>query len=494
VSNLVWHQPPREYHAQVLAEWYSWIVTAVALWSVLFSFYVVSQRRSPASTIAWILILSFLPLAGFIVYYYLGPRRFDRKKRRRAKAQLAVQESGLTPFESLSPKEVEKEEGPANFLIAMNNGALGPSARLRSAALKPYFAGVDKYADLVKDIEAAKVHINMEYYIWEPDKIGTRLRDALTERAKKGVEVRLHLDGVGSAKANKKFWRPLVEAGGQVAHFNRFALRRRSGNFRTHRKIVVIDSTIGYSGGMNITDVHSSEFLGERAWRDTHLRLEGAAVRGLQMVFVEGWYDSTREILEGEKFFVEPGEPDPDLPCVQIVSSGPDENRNAVHKLLATSIFACSKRVYLTTPYFVPDPTTCDALTAAALRGADVRVLVPHKNDLKVIGAASRSYYPLLLDMGVRIFEYGPYMVHSKTLVVDELLAVIGTANADNRSFRLNFEVVVASYEVALCKRLVEAFEEDLEHCEEVTRETLASYGRARRLGQSFARLISPLL
>ncbi len=478
----------------MLAEWYSWIVTAVAVWSLFFSFYVVSQRRSPASTIAWILVLGFLPLLGFVVYYFLGPRRFDRKKRRRAKAQEVVQKVSHAPSETSSPAEEAQETGRAHFLIAMNRGALGKSARLRSCELKPYFAGVTMYTDLLQDIEAAQVHINMEYYIWEPDQIGTRLRDALALRAKAGVEVRLHLDGVGSAKAKKRFWRPLTEAGGKIVHFNRFALRRRSGNFRTHRKIVVIDGRVGYSGGMNITDVHSSEFSGEQAWRDTHLRLAGSAVRGLQMVFTEGWFDSTQEILEGENFFPLASETNTDQPCVQIVSSGPDENRNAIHKLLASSIFACSDRVYLTTPYFVPDPTTCDALTAAALRGADVRIIVPHKNDLKVIGAASRSYYPLLLDMGVRIFEYGPAMVHSKTLVVDEFLAVVGTANADNRSFRLNFEVVVASYDGALCNELVEAFKEDLENCVEVTRETLKSYGRPRRLGQSFARLISPLL
>jgi cardiolipin synthase len=466
----------------------------MAIWSLFFSFYVVSQRRPPASTIAWILTLSFLPLLGFVVYYFLGPRRFDRKKRRRAKAQQAVLGASVKGVEVPTLHVQEQEEGPAKFLIKMNAGALGASATLRRASLTPYFRGIDKYSDLLADIEAATKHINMEYYIWEPDQIGTRLRDALTERAKAGVEVRLHLDGVGSAQAGKRFWRSLTEAGGKVVHFNRFAIRRRSGNFRTHRKIVVIDGKIGYSGGMNITDVHTSEFSGDDAWRDTHLRLEGPAVRGLQIVFNEGWFDSTREILDGKNFFPAHEDVPDEAPCLQIVSSGPDENHNAVHKLLATSIFACTDRVYLTTPYFVPDPTTCDALTAAALRGADVRIVVPKKNDLKVIGAASRSYYPLLLDMGVRIFEYGPQMVHAKTLVVDDLLAVIGTANADNRSFRLNFEVVVATYDGPLCQRLVEEFERDLEKTVEVTAETLAAYGRPRRLGQSFARLISPLL
>ena len=479
----------------MLADWYSWILYALGVWTVIFSVYLVSERRSPAATISWILALSFVPLVGFAVYFFLGPRRFDRKKRRRVQAQEAVRSADAYPDDTSSQvKGGLEDEGAAAFLIAMNTGALGVSAYPRTAKLKLYFAGIDKYADLLRDIAAAQHHINMEYYIWEPDQIGTRIRDALAKRAADGVAVRLHLDGVGSGQANKRFWRSLSAAGGKIVHFNKLAFRRRSGNFRTHRKIVVIDGRIAYCGGMNITDVHSSEFFGDASWRDTHLRLEGPAVRGLQMVFNEGWYDSTRELLEGKDYFPDASLLEAGEHSVQIVSSGPDENRNAIHKLLASSVFASAHRVYLTTPYFVPDATTFDALNAAALRGADVRILVPKKNDLKLIGAASRSYYPELLDMGVRVFEYLPTMVHSKTLVVDNLLAVVGTANADNRSFRLNFEVVVASYDSDFCDRLVGMFERDLEQAEEVTKETIAAYSRPRRLGQSFARLVSPLL
>ncbi len=474
----------------VIAEWYSLILSVLAVWAVVFSIYVVSERRSPSSTIAWVLILGFLPVVGFVVYYALGPRRFDRKKRRRALAQEAVKKA-LVP----SPDDSEQEDlGPARFLIEMNTGALGASAQLRTAGLRLFFTGVETYATLLEDVGQAQNHINMEYYIWEPDSIGTRLRDALVASAARGVAVRLHLDGVGSAKANKRFWSPLTSAGGKVVHFNRLAMRRRTGNFRTHRKIVVIDGVIGYSGGMNITDVHSEEFSGKNCWRDTHLRLEGAAARGLQMVFNDGWFDSTREILEGEAFFPAPARAMSDSRSVQIVSSGPDDTHNAIHKLIAASVFAAKERIYLTSPYFVPDPTIYDALSAAALRGTDVRVLVPKKNDLKLIGAASRSYYPGLLAAGVRIFEYGPQMVHAKTLVVDDLLAIVGTANADNRSFRLNFEVVVACYNDSVCAELVHAFERDLESAKEVTIEMVAAYPRTRRLGQSFARLFSPLL
>jgi cardiolipin synthase len=472
----------------VLGEWYSLIVSVIAIWAVVLSIYIVSQRRAPSATISWILALSFLPLVGFAVYWAFGPRRFQRKKRKRVEAQEAMER---THNRRDDPKPEGRED--AEFLITMNEGSLGTSAILREANFEFFFAGKDKYAHLLEDIQQAKHHINMEYYIWEPDQIGTRLRDALVERAKAGIEVRLHLDGVGASKANKRFWRPLSEAGGKVTHFNRLALRRRRGNFRTHRKIVVIDGRIAYNGGMNITDVHSSEFSGAEAWRDTHLRLEGPAACGLQMVFAEGWYDVADEVLEGETYFPPPT-PVEEHCLFQVVSSGPDETRNTIHKLFAASVFAGKERIYLTTPYFVPDITTIDALSSAALRGADVRLLLPKKNDLKIIGAASRSYYPQLLRVGVRIFEYGPTMIHAKTLVVDKMVGVIGTANADYRSFRLNFEVVVASYNNSFCDQLAECFMNDLQSAEEVTLETIAGYSRARSLGQSFARLISPLL
>ncbi len=471
----------------MLSEWLSLLLSALALWAVIFSVYVVSERRTPASTISWVLALGFVPIVGFLVYYAFGPRRFDRKKRRRAAALKFIKESKAGAADA--PDEHDEE----TFLVAMHVGALGASAQLRKAELSVFFSGDEAYASILEAIAGAKHHVNMEYYIWEPDRIGTRLRDALVASAKRGVEVRLHLDGVGSAKANRRFWRPLLEAGGNVKHFNRLALRRRTGNFRTPRKIVVVDGCVGFSGGMNVTDVHAEEFSGEENWRDTHVRIEGPATRGLQMVFNEGWYDSEGELLEGEAFFPQQCASESAIP-MQVVSSGPDETNNAIHKLIASGLFASLKRVYITTPYFVPDPTICDALTSAALRGADVRLLVPRKNDLLLIGAASRSYYPELLDVGVRIFEYGPRMVHAKTMVVDDWLALIGTANVDNRSFRLNFEVGIASYEAEVCEKLVDAFRADLEHAHEVTREEVRNYSAPRRLGQSFARLFSPLL
>ena len=361
-----------------------------------------------------------------------------------------------------------------------------------------FYDGKSQYDALEEAIAGAGRHIHMEYYIWEPDNIGTRIRDGLVERAKAGVEVRVLVDGFGSSKAHDAFWQPLRDAGGQVRRFNALTLmkwRPRMVNFRTHRKIAVIDGVIGFTGGMNITDVHTSEFGGdETAWRDTHARLQGPAVKGLQMVFFEDWHYAGGDAPEVDRYLPEVGSLEQGEQVVQVVSSGPDEGLDAIHKLFFMAIAGATKRVQLTTPYFVPDETTLSALTAAGLGGVETTVLVPSGGDAPFVSAAARTYYPELLEAGVKIFEHpDPPVLHAKTLVVDDL-AVIGTANVDNRSFRLNFEVVIASQSKTLSDDLAERFALDCEKSERVTLKALEKAPLYKRLYSSVARLFSPML
>ncbi|MCG8419497.1 MAG: cardiolipin synthase [Proteobacteria bacterium] len=471
--------------------WWHWLSLAETLWVIGLSVWILFERRSPGSTLAWILALSLLPIIGIAVYFVFGPRRFDRKKLRHSEAQEAAKRAGA------QPDDAEAQAPKARHLIAQSEAAAGLPARARTADVDIYFSGRETYAALEQAIAQACHHVHLEYYIWKPDRIGTRLRDRLAERAAAGVEVRVLVDGIGSAQANARFWKPLRAAGGRVEHFNPISLRRLRpslANFRTHRKIVTIDGRVGFTGGVNVADIQTAQFSGERAWRDTHLRLEGLAVRGLQMIFCEGWYYTTGEQLDGRAYFPATRLRPVAAHTVQVVASGPDENRNAIHKLYLSAITAARDRVLLTSPYFVPDESILNALALASLRKVDVRVLVPAKNDEMLVGAASRSYYPDLIDAGVKIFEYGPPMLHAKTLAVDDLVAIVGTANVDARSFLLNFEVVVASYETLACDVLAERFALDLGNAGEVTPQTLASYSWRRRLGQNFARLLSSML
>jgi cardiolipin synthase len=471
-----------------------WTVLPVAqtLWVVVATVFVIMQRRSAQATLAWIFVLAFLPLLGFAVYLFFGPRRFERRRKRRARAHERVKDIALEDAdhgEERSPQAVNLMELCAN--------AGGPTAAPRTAHAEIFPDGRAKYDALEKAIAEAKHHIHCEYYIWEPDGIGTRLRDALCARARDGIEVRVLVDGFGSSKAHDRFWAPLREDGGDVRRFNALTLTRwrpRMANFRTHRKIVVIDCEVGFTGGMNVTDVHTSEFSGEDAWRDTHMMLRGPAVKGLQLVFFEDWHYAAGSIPEGPKYMRGTHELPAGDRLLQVVASGPDENLDAIHKLFFSAIAGAHDRVLLTTPYFVPDEAIVSALDTAALRGADVRILVPSGGDVPLVAAAASTYFPELLESGVRVFEYGPPVLHSKTLVVDRDLAVVGTANADNRSFRLNFEVVVASYDADSCDILAKRFDEDLKKAREITRETLTSQPFPRRLFAASARLLSPIL
>jgi len=460
------------------------------VWVIFASIYMILERRSAQATLAWILALAIFPVFGIALYVLIGPRRYERRKKRRARALAAI---NRTTMMDAHPSETDPHYSQ---LAKMLFKTVGRAARPRRAELTLYFDGKSKFEDLADAIRNAGRHIHMEYYIWEPDRIGTRIRDLLTERAEAGVEVRILVDGFGSSKAHDRFWRPLRDAGGLVRRFNELTLLRwrpRMVNFRSHRKIAVVDGVIGFTGGMNITDVHTSEFSGDEAWRDTHVKLTGPAAKGLQMVFFEDWHYAGGDAPDVDRYLPEVSSLDPGDKMVQVVSSGPDENLDAIHKLFFTSIAGATRRVQLTTPYFVPDESVLNALTSAALGGIDVTVLVPEGGDAPFVAAAARSYYPELLEAGVKIYEFGEPILHAKTLVVDDL-AIIGTANTDTRSFRLNFEVVAAVHDAKTADRLAVQLQRDLERAERVTLRALEKQPLHRRLFSSTARLFSPVL
>jgi cardiolipin synthase len=464
------------------------ITAALTIWGIIVSIVIILQRRSAAATLAWIFALLFLPIVGLVVYRLIGPQRLERRKLRRLVSQRAVGEtlSAIVALENTSQE---------HFQLAQIGIGLGQSAPLSADDVTVYMDGASHYAALLSAIAAATEHIHLEYYIWEPDQIGTQLRDALIARARAGVEVRMLVDGTGSANLKKKRWLvPLREAGVQVAWFapvRLYALRLRRPDFRTHRKIVVCDGRVGFTGGMNITDNHSADLVKD-FWRDTHVRLSGAVVWSLQRLFLEDWQFAS------------------DVPCeitprlfpqattgehlVQVLGSGPDTDAFAIHKALFTACNQATERLWLTTPYFVPDESLLMALISAALRDVDVRLIVPARGDSQLVDYAARSYFPELLSAGVKVYEYTARFIHAKTLLGDHDVSIIGTANLDNRSFRLNFEVCAIVFGTRTNTELATAFQEDLRHCTEITAQDLARQRKMQRLAQGFARLISPLL
>lgn len=463
----------------------AWVLSA-ACWIVL-------QRRSPAATLAWVLALAAMPLVGVPVYLLLGPRRFARKKLRLAVLRRA-RGGYLDAWDRATARDLSDLGQLARLAIRLE---APPPETARGLVLytegDPYFAAVEA------DIRAARHHVHVEMYIFERDACGARIRDALAAAARAGAEVRLLVDDAGSPRLGDRFLRSLRDAGGRIERFNPMLLGRlrgNSANFRTHRKIVICDGNVGFVGGMNVSDDQSAAVRGADAWRDTAVRIEGAAVHGLQLTFLENWAFATgvtSSPIPGSAvrtYF--PEEPAGDLE-VQIVPSGPDQAASAVGHLYIAIIGAARQRVWITTPYFVPDEPIVVALASAALRGVDVRLLLPRATDSRVVDAASRTYHDALVAAGARIWLHGPPMLHAKTCVVDEEVALVGSANLDSRSLRLNFEVTAILYGPRPASALAALFERDLAAAKQKEgREADAPF--LSRLAASAARLLGPQL
>ena len=453
-----------------------WIAYVIGLggWIVL-------QKREPVATLSWLISLAALPYVGFLVYYFFGPQRIDRQRVRRVRARDALPAAppGLDP----SAEAIELAR------LVQATTRLPPTTATRVDLLVD---GSGKYPALLEAIAQARQRVHLEYYIYEPDATGTALRDALVERARAGVQVRLLLDAIGAGRVSRRFLQPLVDAGGEVAWFHPMRLRwlwkRPWLNLRSHRKIVVIDDAIGFTGGMNVTD-EQDERLREDAYRDLHLRLEGNVVRELQLVFVEDWLYATGQAA----LPVPDADPTPGAIATQVVVSGPDSSWEAIHRAHVSAIHAARHRAWLVTPYFVPGEAARMALTSAALGGLDVRLLVPKLSDSRLVTFAARSYFDELLAAGVKIYEYGPRLLHTKALLCDDDFAIIGSANFDHRSFRLNFEVSVMFADVGVASRLEALLEQDCDDCVQVKDDRDRPLWRAR-LPEALARLVSPLL
>lgn len=391
----------------------------------------------------------------------------------------------------------------------------------------------DAFEAVARAIAGAKRSIHCEFYIWRDDETGRRFTELLTERARAGVKVRVLCDHLGILGLPSKHFAPLREAGGEVAFFGRLRIPVRLGrsrvNFRNHRKLMTVDGREGFVGGLNIGDEYFGSVADQVGWRDLFVRLRGDAVVGLEAIFLEDWLASTGQVidLEGEGPRQPPGvdarrprrwgrgrsdaealgrsDPFAPLPArpmvsggplVQVIPSGPDiPVASSIAAQFSAAIASAQERAYIATPYFVPDEPLTLILRTAALRGVDVRILVPDpsKNDQRLVALASRSYYDDLLEVGCRIYEYIPGMLHSKYLIVDDV-AAIGSANMDVRSFHINYEVTAMFYDEGVTARLAEVFATDLARAREIQAHMRLGLSLPARFAEGVARVLSPLL
>jgi cardiolipin synthase len=465
-----------------MPEWL--IVLLAATWIaylVVLSGWIILQRSEPVATLGWIMALAFLPYLGFLIYYVFGPQSISRSRRRRLAAHEAIGARGKSPAGS---------EAAALDRLATVMTGFPPSTATRVDLIVD---GQATYAALVEAIEAARDHVHVEYYIYAGDRTGTQIRDALIGRAKAGVKVRMLLDGVGT-RLDRAFTQPLEDAGVELAYFHPVRwwmtpFLRPKLNLRSHRKIVVCDGRVGFTGGINVTD-DENEAFNDNAFHDLHLRVEGHAVRWLQVAWLEDWHYCTGRSLPVAD--VVPAATVGPI-AAQVIPAGPDNEWEPIHRLQVQAINGADRRVWLATPYFVPTRAALFALEGAAMRGLDVRIVVPKQSDSKLVTAAARSYFDRLLLAGVRVYEYGPRMLHSKALLLDDHEAIIGTSNFDTRSFSLNFEIVMLFRDKGVAATLEKSFIADMAGSVEVTKDAPRP-DFVSRFGQAAARLFAPIL
>lgn len=475
-----------------------WRIAALVLSSLgyIFAFLliprIILERRQPAATIAWVLSIALLPVVGVPLYYLVG----GRKIRRHIRAKIDRVGSVESSVENrVRPADLPSDAAVQCGTVLSAAGAPPPVAGNRVDFIT---SGEQAYGTLLEFIEEARDHIHAQFFILDVDAIGKRFIHALAARARAGVHVRLLLDAVGSWRALRRLVRPLRKAGGEVAEFlPALPLHRKwSAHLRNHRKLMVVDGRAAFTGGMNI----GKRYMGPRPdpgrWRDIAIVLRGAAVRDLQALFLDDWAFATEETWPSGHLY-------PSLPPVtgkggrtiplQVVASGPDRTLRPIYQGLLTALSAARERIWIATPYFVPDEAIGASLENAALRGVDVRLIVPERSDLKMVWLAGRSYFDDLILTGVKIHLYSPTNIHSKVLVVDDTIGLVGSSNVDNRSFFLNFELGIFLYGTREVSDLAAQIEEDLARSNRLDPDLFSRRKRPIRLLEDTCRIFSPL-
>jgi cardiolipin synthase len=464
---------------------------------------IVYDTRNTTKALAYILLTIFLPVVGALVYFSVGinyrQRSLYSKKLSDDETLLATAQQRIidTSRETMqaAADHVKHNRELARLLVRDNVSPL-----LGGNRVTLLLNGEEKFAQVLDALEGARHHIHIEYYIFEDDQIGNALKEVLIRKAREGVQVRFIYDDFGSRSIRRTVVPQLRAAGVQAYPFHKIlfvALANRL-NYRNHRKIIVIDGCTAFTGGINVSDRYIN-YPGQPDrlyWRDTHLRIDGAGSYYLQYVFLCDWnFCAAEKLLPDQSFFCPtPREPADDGAIVQIGASGPDSRLPTLLYAFLQVISLAERELLITTPYFIPNDSLLDAILIAALSGVSVKLLVPGKSDSRLVNAAAYSYYSDLLNAGVEIYRYRKGFVHAKTLVADGRLAAVGTANLDNRSFDMNFEVVAFVYDTALAGQLGRAFHEDLLHAERIVPQQWQARSRLRQLGEKVARLVSPLL
>lgn len=468
-----------------------WIVlVAYTVIAIVAMITVLLEHRQPAKTIAWVLVLSFLPLVGIVLYFFFG-RRTRKNRHIWEKSLNQLTKRSMIEFAEQKQLELPEEHKELIQLFMNQNFALP----FKNNETDVYVSGYEFFPALLAEISKATHHIHIVSYIIDDDPLGRLLRDALIDKARKGIEVRLLFDDVGSWKTPNRFFEQMREEGIEVHPFMpvRFPAFTGKVNYRNHRKIIVIDGKVGFIGGMNLAQRYVKGRKGIM-WRDTHVKISGAAVYGLQRAFLIDWFHADRTLITDRKYY-----PDttitPNNNLIQIVTSSPTNVWEELEQGYIKILLSAKRYVYMETPYFLPTEPIFFAMRTAALSGVDVRLMVSLKTDSKLVQMASRSYLTQTIQAGVKVICYEEGFNHTKLLVADDNVATIGSANIDFRSFENNFEANAFFYDKSMAQRIKDIFLTDetkcvpLEKIKEINHKSFIY-----RLWESVVRLLSPLL
>ena len=485
---------------ECIIEGYRWILEHLFIINIIFSLLIIFfQRRNPTTVWAWLLLLYFIPVIGFILYLVLAQNfhkdRMFKMKEIEGELKYAVRRQEESIFrKKLRLRDSELDRFKRLILYNLNEGE---AVLTDNNDVRIFTDGEDKFRDLLYEMEHAKKYIHLQYYIIRNDELWGEIQEVLIRKTKQGVKVRVLFDSMGCRGMKSIDWAKLRDAGVEVAEFfpallGKFQLRI---NYRNHRKIVVIDGRLGFIGGFNI----GREYLGRSRrfgyWRDTHLCIEGSAVTSLAVRFVLDWnYAAKENLFLDDSLFEIPVYVREGRDPVQIITSGPDSKYPKIRDNYLRLIHMARKNIYVQTPYFIPDNDIRDALVIAAKSGVDVRIMIPCKPDHPFVYWATYSYVGEMIEAGARCYTYENGFLHSKCLCVDGLVSCVGTANMDIRSFALNFEVNGVIYSAKTTRKLEEAFESGILKSTIITRKKYGQRGWLVRVKEQFCRLLSPVL
>jgi len=476
---------------------YQWIVGFISglgyvLTLLLVPRVLLTKKRWPSSTVAWLMAIVTVPVVGGVLYLIFG---IDRLKKRVSQRRIRRETMHrLRPVHGWSGWHTQEGFHESLRRLVRVAEVVGETTPTFGNSIQLYHETPKAFAAIRQALEASSQSIHLEYYIWQPDHLGTELRDLLIRKSQAGVAVRFLYDSVGSLRLSKAFLAPMRDAGIQVSAFSpgKTWRERWSFNFRNHRKIIVVDGRVAFTGGMNVGD----EYLGLSQhfgyWRDTHLRLEGPAVLQLQHVFVTDWYSATGEELTKDVLFPPPTEAG--TLVAQVISGGPDCEPSVFHSLMFSAIGEAQHTLSLETSYFVPTPSLSAALVSAAQRGVKTRVMVSGPVTYWTTYHACRSYYDELLDAGVEVYEYRRGQLHAKTLTIDGHWSLVGTPNFDPRSVYLNFEVAVAMYDQGIAMQLDEQFDRDVADTVQIDPLKWGQRSLWEQLKENTCRMFMPIL